>query len=208
VRVVGVISADTALNMPDFRSSERTFQLVCQVAGRSGRGEAAGRVFVQSFEPTNPAIVLAAGHDYERFAAQEIEHRRSNGLPPIARMARVVVRDEDLSKAQEQAGRLAEVIRKAAEEVVGAAGARSGAGAAGAGVSGAGIPGVAMPGGVRVVGPMEAPIARIGDYHRQQIELIADHAGWVQMVLGRVRQQGLITSDFHTAVDVDPTSLL
>jgi primosomal protein N' (replication factor Y) len=77
VRLVGVISADTALHLPDFRASERTFQLISQVAGRSGRSEHPGRVVVQTFSPDDPAIILAAAHDYETFAHREIALPRS-----------------------------------------------------------------------------------------------------------------------------------
>ncbi|MFN0133250.1 MAG: primosomal protein N' [Phycisphaerales bacterium] len=113
VRLVGVVNADTALALPDFRADERTFQLVSQVAGRAGRGEAPGRVIVQTVNPRQPAILLAAAHDFESFARREIELRRAAGLPPVSRLARIVVRDEDLSKATARAERLAEALRRA-----------------------------------------------------------------------------------------------
>ena len=86
VTVVGVINADTALHLPDFRAAERTFQLVTQVAGRTGRGEKGGRVFVQTFSPDHPAIRAAERHDYEAFAQQELPHRAEFGYPPFGTM--------------------------------------------------------------------------------------------------------------------------
>jgi primosomal protein N' (replication factor Y) (superfamily II helicase) len=113
VRVVGVISGDTSLHMPDFRAGERTFQLIAQVAGRAGRSEHAGLVIVQSFSPTDPAIVLAAKHDYEGFAKREIDLRKEVGLPPVTRMARVVVRDPDHMACMEMVASLAQSLREA-----------------------------------------------------------------------------------------------
>ncbi|MHC4994368.1 MAG: replication restart helicase PriA [Planctomycetota bacterium] len=181
VRLVGVVSADTALNLPDFRASERTFQLVCQVAGRSGRSAGGGRVIVQTFVPEHMAITHAAAHDYAGFAREELGFRKAVGLPPISRMARVVLRDKDLSKAEVGAAELACVLRSANE--------RLGAGA-------------------ELLGPMPAPIARIGDYHRQQIEITAPTASAIQRLVGAVRESGMLKSDAHTAIDVDPVSLL
>jgi primosomal protein N' (replication factor Y) len=181
VRLVGVISADTALSLPDFRSTERTFQLVCQVAGRSGRGAAGGLVIVQSFNPTHPAIQLAAKHDYDRFAEAELRQRDRFALPPVTRMARIVCRDHDFEKAQQEAAALADTLRKADEEL----GTKS-----------------------KIVGPMPAPIARIGGYHRIQIELIAADAVAIQKLITTARSAGLLVSDAHTAVDIDPISLM
>ncbi|WP_242395453.1 replication restart helicase PriA [Anaeromyxobacter oryzisoli] len=86
VTLVGVVLADTALALPDFRAAERTFQLLAQVAGRAGRGAEAGRVVVQTFNPRTPAIALAARHDYAAFAEGELERRRALGYPPFTRM--------------------------------------------------------------------------------------------------------------------------
>ncbi|MEO1511166.1 MAG: primosomal protein N' [Planctomycetota bacterium] len=110
VRLVGVLSADTALFMPDFRASERTFQLVAQVAGRAGRGEKPGRVIVQTFNPEDPAIVLASRHDYEGFAREELRIRAESGLPPARRMVRIVCRDERRERAEERASAIATAL--------------------------------------------------------------------------------------------------
>ncbi|MCE7973792.1 MAG: primosomal protein N' [Leptolyngbya sp. PLA1] len=107
VRLVGVLDADLSLNIPDFRSSERTFQLVSQVAGRAGRGEHPGLVIVQTYNPGAGAIRFAAAHDYEGFARVELAVRERAGLPPATRMARVVCRDERSERAREAAGLIA-----------------------------------------------------------------------------------------------------
>ena len=92
VTLVGVVNADTALHLPDFRAAERTFQLVTQVAGRTGRGPRGGRVLVQTCEPDHPAIRAAVRHDYVGFAGHELPIRESHGYPPFATMARLVIR--------------------------------------------------------------------------------------------------------------------
>ena len=90
VTLVGVLSADLSLNFPDIRSSERTFQLLTQVAGRSGRGEKEGRVIIQSYDPTHFAITAAQNHDYLGFFRQEISFRRSLGYPPFRHLTRIL----------------------------------------------------------------------------------------------------------------------
>ncbi len=111
VTVVGVISADTALNLPDFRSGERTFQLLTQVAGRAGRGLLGGRVIIQTYHPDHYAVVAAAAHDYGRFADQELAFRQEQGYPPFRRLAKLIYEDETLSRARAEAEALAQVLR-------------------------------------------------------------------------------------------------
>ena len=91
VTAVGVLSADTLLNFPDFRAAEKTFQLLAQVAGRSGRGDARGTVHVQTFHPEHPAIRRAAVHDVDGFARAELEFRRAFFYPPFAELAAILV---------------------------------------------------------------------------------------------------------------------
>ncbi len=95
VLLVGVINADTALHFPDFRAAERTFQLITQVAGRTGRGEKAGRVLVQSFSPEHPAIMAACKHDFLGFATEELLKREQYGYPPFGCLARIIMRGPD-----------------------------------------------------------------------------------------------------------------
>ncbi len=100
VLLVGVINADAALHFPDFRAAEKTFQLVTQVAGRTGRGTKAGQVYVQTYTPEHPAIQAASQHDFVRFATQELGHREQYGYPPHGCLARIIMRGPDLSETE------------------------------------------------------------------------------------------------------------
>jgi len=111
VTLVGVISADTALHLPDFRASERTFQLLTQVAGRAGRSILGGRVIIQTYNPDHYAIQAASRHDYEGFYRQEIAFRREQGYPPFTRLARLVYRHRDEKRCMAEVQRLADLLR-------------------------------------------------------------------------------------------------
>jgi primosomal protein N' (replication factor Y) len=115
VTVVGVVSADTALNLPDFRSGEHTAQLLTQVAGRAGRGLLGGRVIIQTYNPDHYAIVAAAAHDYAGFAARELAFRRDQGYPPYRRLAKLVYEDDRFSHARAEAKAFASTLREALE---------------------------------------------------------------------------------------------
>ncbi len=181
VRLVGVVNADTSLNLPDFRAAERTFQLVSQVAGRAGRSAGGGKVIVQTMEPRSPSIVLAAKHDYVTFADHELAIRHRSGLPPTTRMARIVCRDKDAAKASESAGRAAGFLRESLGSL---------------GISG------------HVDGPAACAIDRTHGHYRFEVTVTAGKAGEIQRVLAACRSAGVLTSDAHTAVDVDPVSLM
>jgi primosomal protein N' (replication factor Y) len=116
VTVVGVISADTGLNLPDFRAAERTFQLLTQVAGRAGRGLMGGRVILQTYHPEHYAIQHAAIHDYAGFATRELTFRRKAGYPPFIRLARLIYRHPSANHAREVAEALATVLKRALED--------------------------------------------------------------------------------------------
>ncbi len=143
VTLVGVINADTALHLPDFRSAERTFHLVTQVAGRTGRGEKGGRVLVQTFNPEHPAIQAAVRHDYHAFANGELPIRQMFSYPPFSTMARFVVRGPG-EKATEQ---YAQVLGQALVAALDAENA-----------------------GARVLGPAAAPFAKLRGKYRFQIQ--------------------------------------
>ncbi len=113
VTLVGVIAADTALNLPDFRAAERTFQLLVQVAGRAGRSLLGGNVVVQTYTPEHYAIQTASQHNYGAFYAKEREFRRRLGYPPFSRLARLVYSDANASRCRRQADALAEQLREA-----------------------------------------------------------------------------------------------
>ncbi|NOG53236.1 MAG: primosomal protein N' [Planctomycetes bacterium] len=182
VRLVGVINADAALHIPDFRSAERTFQLITQVAGRAGRGEHPGTVIVQTWQPEAPAVRLAAAQDYRTFGRQELTDRQQAGLPPYSRLARIVVRHQQLEKAQQRAEKVAAFFRKQASHDPERA--------------------------VAVHGPMPCALGRIAGQFRIAIELQSQSAGAIQQVLAGARNRGLVRSDAQTAVDVDPITLM
>lgn len=115
VTLVGVINADTALHLPDFRAAERSFGLVTQVAGRTGRGEKGGRVLVQTFSPDNPAIMAATRHDYLGFAGFELPVREEFHYPPFGQLSRIVVKSESQTKSEQMADHIAECIQESAD---------------------------------------------------------------------------------------------
>ena len=181
VTLVGVVSGDTALALPDFRAAERTFQLITQVAGRAGRGDAPGRVVLQTFMPDDPTIRAAIKQDYVGFARTELASRKEVGLPPFTRMVRIILRDQEQEKLIKYSEDLAaEIVEAAAPE-----------GAA-----------------VRIKGPMPCPINRIAGYFRNQIVLQSPEAARLQRILARVREKGGLAKTERIAVDVDPVSLL
>jgi primosomal protein N' (replication factor Y) len=120
VTAIGVIHADTLLHLPDFRSAERTFQLLTQVSGRAGRRAPGGRVVVQSYTPAHYAIQSAARHDYAAFYAEEIDFRRTHGYPPFSRLVRYLIRHQDeehcAAEAEEMARQLARHARTRGEK--------------------------------------------------------------------------------------------
>jgi primosomal protein N' (replication factor Y) len=144
VTLVGVVNADTAMHLPDFRAAERTFQLVTQVAGRTGRGPLGGRVLVQTLCPDSPAIMAAVRHDLAAFAAQELAHREPLGYPPFTSMVRIVVRGAAERTAKAFAEEIANRLRSSRE-------------------SDADV--------VRILGPAPAPIARLRGNYRFQLQL-------------------------------------
>jgi primosomal protein N' (replication factor Y) len=181
VTLVGVISGDTALSLPDFRAAERTFQLITQVAGRAGRGDAPGRVVLQTFLPDDPTIQSAIRQDFTGFAKTELTHRCATRLPPYGRLIRVVMRDQDLNRLHLHADELAGEFAAAIE---------------------------AEGGTVVLKGPMPCAINRIAGYFRHQIVLHAPRADVLQRVLAAVRKEGHLAHNERIAVDVDPVSLL
>jgi primosomal protein N' (replication factor Y) len=178
VTLVGVVNADTALHLPDFRAAERTFQLVAQVAGRTGRGDRPGHVLVQTFSPDAPAIVRAANHDYLSFVADELPRRKEYGIPPFGRLARLVARGANEGAVSTFLKSLAEAFeaRKA--------------------------------GDVRVLGPAPAPIAKIKNLFRFHLQLRATAPRPLQASLHEVLPAFPPPQGVELAVDVDPISLL
>jgi primosomal protein N' (replication factor Y) len=178
VTLVGVVNADTALHLPDFRAAERTFQLVAQVAGRTGRGDRPGKVLVQTFNPDAAAIRYAVKHDYEGFVVEEMPRRRDHWLPPFSRLVRLIARGEDAKTVE---GYM-EVIEKALR--------------------------VAMAPGMRLLGPAPAPVAKIREKYRFHLQVRAPAAGSIQSLLRDVLPRVVAPQGVELAVDVDPVSLL
>ena len=183
VRLVGVVNADTALNMPDFRASERTFQLVAQVVGRCGRSSSAGEAIIQTFQPDAPAIRRAAEHDYEGFAEQELADRERFQLPPNRRLTRIVIRDGGETEAARLATMLADRLRSLESQE-----------------------------GIEIRGPLPCSIARIAARYRMQLEIFAERAGVGSRFIANARANGIFTGPLAlgeaVAIDVDPTSLM
>ena len=115
VTLVGVVSADTALNLPDFRAGERTFQLLSQVAGRAGRGSRGGKVIIQTYAPEHYAIQAAAAHDYASFYEQEIDYRRQLHNPPFTRLAGLTYSHPNDALCQREAERMGRVLKQEIE---------------------------------------------------------------------------------------------
>jgi len=111
VTLVGVVSADIALYLPDFRAAERTFQLLMQVAGRAGRSPLGGRVIIQTYHPELSLIQAAARHDYNLFYREELRNRRQANYPPFKRLARLIYVGSGAERAQHEAERMAQQVR-------------------------------------------------------------------------------------------------
>ena len=112
VSLVGVVSADVGLNIPDYRAGERVFQLLCQVAGRAGRGPSAGKVIVQTYQPDNYAVRAAALQDYQAFYRKEMAFRREQANPPFSKLVRLLYAHTNRALCEQEALRLAEAIRQ------------------------------------------------------------------------------------------------
>jgi primosomal protein N' (replication factor Y) len=116
VQLVGVIDADTAIDLPDFRAAERTYQIVSQVCGRCGRGEGIAKAIIQTFSPEAGAIKLASQGAYEQFATAELSFRQSSQVPPATRMVRFIIKDNNFEQAACRADSLADRLRSIADD--------------------------------------------------------------------------------------------
>ena len=181
VTLVGIISADTCLYLPDFRANERTFQLISQVAGRAGRSEKKGTVFVQTFLANQPAIRFAISGNFNGFVREELKHRRACNLPPFWRLAVVVLRDMKFEKLEEACRQMRQQIDRIIER---------------------------EDLEVTVRGPMPAVISRIQRFHRMQIIIQAPEATTIQRLFSRLRAEPPIRPAVKVAIDIDPINLL
>ncbi|MCG8652905.1 MAG: primosomal protein N', partial [Pirellulales bacterium] len=183
VLLVGVVNADSALHFPDFRAAERTFQLVTQVAGRTGRGDRGGRVIVQTFTPEHPAIQAASRHDYEQFAKTEMVNRRKFNYPPLGSVARIILR-----------GTVEEVTEAVADSLVTRLeSARR-----------------TLEAEVRILGPAPPPISKLRGKYRFHILLQSTDAAQLGETVRRATQTFTIAEkdDVQFVVDIDPLDML
>jgi primosomal protein N' (replication factor Y) len=180
VTLVGVVSADSSLSLPDFRAAERTFQLLTQVAGRAGRGELPGRVLIQTFYPEHYAIQDAVKQDYPAFYERETQFRRVMAYPPFTSLANVIVRDTHLEKAIRWSRQLSEYFSPHDGK------------------------------GLRILGPAAAPIAKLKKEHRFQFLLKSPKRSLLAKVLSGAMTYLELKEIPETAVlvDMDPLSLM
>jgi primosomal protein N' (replication factor Y) len=189
VTLAAVIFADASLNLPDFRSAERTFQLLTQVAGRAGRGERAGRVIIQTYAPHHYSIRAAREQDYPRFIRRELELRRELSYPPFAKLAMVRIEGEDPDAVSRIASAAAHALARAADA----------------------YRRTASPDIIRVLGPAPAPIERIKKRYRWQVMVKSENLTALRTALSamqatlapRARQ-----SNVYLGIDIDPVRML
>lgn len=177
VTLVGVIQADLSLQMPDFRAAERTFQLLTQVAGRAGRGDVAGEVFIQTYAPFHPAVQTARAADFETFYDQEIELRRELGYPPFSRLTSVLFKGADEAAVNACARDFAARLRSE------------------------------LPPAVRLTGPAPAPLAKAKNLYRVQLLLWAASARGYVPVLRTGLKTFKAPKGIAVAANVDALSL-
>jgi primosomal protein N' (replication factor Y) len=180
VTLVGVVSADSSLSLPDFRAAERTFQLLTQVAGRAGRGELPGRVLIQTFYPEHYAIQDAVKQDYPAFYERETQFRRVMAYPPFTSLANVIVRDTNLEKAIRCSRQLSEYFSPHDGR------------------------------GLRILGPAAAPLAKLKKEHRFQFLLKSPKRSLLARILGGAMTYLALKEIPETAVlvDMDPLNLM
>jgi primosomal protein N' (replication factor Y) (superfamily II helicase) len=178
VTLVGVVSADTSLQVPDFRAAERTFALLAQVAGRTGRGDAGGEVIVQTLLPEAPAIRLATEHAYEAFAEGELIERKEFGYPPFRRLLRVLLRGRDPNVVQARAVSLVEAL--AAAKIA----------------------------GIEWLGPATPPVPRIQNLFRRHVLVKSTTPTGIRRALDALRGMPAATGGVEEQVDVDPVGML
>ena len=212
VTLVGVVNADTALHLPDFRAAERTFQLITQVAGRTGRGEQGGRVIVQTLHPDHEALQAAARHDFVRFAKNEIPIRREHGYPPYEAVARIIVRSEKSELAQATAQQITENIIACAEAENKLAATDSTE------------PGVLIDDlvvghsntgeecsqteSIRVLGPAPAPMAKLRGRYRFHLQVHARDRERMRQAISQATSGLKLPEDVQWVVDIDPVDML
>ncbi len=183
VRLVGVVVADVGLHLPDFRAAERTFQLLTQVAGRAGRDAVPGRVIVQTFDPNHYAIQPVIDHDYERFYAEEMGHRKALGYPPIGQLLRVLITGPSESETRCASLELAQMVSAMSLDT-------------------------SQP-PLEVLGPAPAPLARLRGRYRYQL-LVKGPAGPLLRTAAEALAKATagLAEPLQASVDVNPLNML
>lgn len=179
VTLVGIIHADLSLHIPDFRAGERTFQLLTQVAGRAGRGDVEGEVYVQSFTPFHPAIQYARRHDFTGFFEQEIEFRRELRYPPVSRVALLTLR----GRSEDRVKFFADNLRKEMDALAGELG------------------------GTIVAGPAPAPLLRAESFYRYQVMIRTGNMAALSRKLSAKAKALKTPDDIRLVIDIDPLTL-
>ncbi len=181
VTLVGVVSIDAGLALPDFRAAERAFQLITQVAGRAGRGDLPGRVLIQTYHPHHYALRHACAQDYRGFYDEEIRHRRNHGYPPFVALALMLIRHKDAARANAIAHELRNALVKANEAHT-----------------------------CRILGPAPAPFARLRGEHRVQLLVKARSRKQMRAVIDEALKTFEEAGNDSRAVtlEVDPVSMM
>ncbi len=187
ITLVGVLLADASLHLPDFRSGERTFQFLTQVAGRAGRGSKGGEVIVQTFNPEHYAIRHASGHDFMGFYSDESSFRKALGYPPFRRLARLLIKGNNKEHVESTSERLKEILARNIKE------------------------------GIDILGPVSAPFGKIRGKHRWHIIIKGKDAKTLNRIIRKSLEElkrpttgsapGMNKSA-QVEVDIDPMSLL
>ncbi len=182
VRLVGVLEADAALDLPDFRAAERVFHLLVQVVGRAGRAREESLALIQSSRPDHPVLLAAVAQDYEQFARNELEQRRALNDPPLTRLARLILLDERAARVREETSAFAERLRGVAER---------------------------LDARVKVDDPGPCAIPRLRELWRWQLLLRGPRGGVLQRILHEVMTtRGARPRVRRLTIDVDPVEML
>jgi len=215
VTLVGIIYADMALHQPDFRAGERTFQLLTQVAGRAGRGDVEGEVFVQAFTPFHPAIQYARRHDFVGFYEQEIEFREQLRYPPTGRVALLTLKGRNEDKVKFSAEHLKRELEKLTGKTP-APGAAAMPAADDAELFDTGVKDDARDASILpaetfrdliISGPSPAPLLRAENFYRYQIMLRTRAMSRLSRSLAGIMTTLTFPDDVTLAVDIDPVNL-
>ncbi|HET7225600.1 MAG TPA: primosomal protein N' [Candidatus Eisenbacteria bacterium] len=179
VTLVGVLDADVALHLPDFRAAERTWQLLVQVAGRAGRGDSGGEVLVQTCTPDHPAIAAALRHDVREFLTRELDERRETGYPPFTRLVSILLTGADEEAVHAAAVRVGDAVRAPAEAA-----------------------------GVDVLGPAPQALAKLRNLYRWHLMLRSRHGAALREVARQALASAAGARGVRVAADVDPIETL